>query len=103
MSKPPDAAGAVDGSRKGERRRGVLPVSKEFYDCHPKPDGELLKESLRTSSGWPFFYRKLRPIKQNPLGMRTMRIRKMAAVAAALRRESPASRTLCCIAEEVCC
>ena len=27
MSILPDAAGAVDGSRKGERRRGVLPVS----------------------------------------------------------------------------
>ena len=27
MSKPPDAAGAVDGSRKGERRRGVPPDS----------------------------------------------------------------------------
>ena len=27
MSMPPDAAGAGEDGRKGERRRGVLPVS----------------------------------------------------------------------------
>jgi hypothetical protein len=40
-------------------------------------------------------YRKLHPIKQNPSGgMRTSRLRKLSADADALRRESPASRTL---------
>ena len=50
---------------------------------------------LREGRGSFLLYRKLRPIKQNPPGDAHYAQRKMAAVAAALRRESPARRTLC--------
>ncbi len=49
---------------------------------------------LEEPGGFFYFIRKMRPIEQNPPGDAHYAQRKMAAAAAALRRESPASRIL---------